>query len=272
MRTRPRHDHGVSAPSDDTNLELARALGEAAGAEERLSRGQVKRIAGLARRSAKVAGTRAVTSGRWIADVAVDVPSHLPLRDLTTLRDHHDGLVGAYLARTLIRNASLASGAVGATTGALAAASTTTPATWATLPVELAVETLIVVGIEMKLAGELHEAAGYPVAHDLRTSGPLLARAWAETRGIEPNELMRLARPGPAGAGMAAQTASEILGRSARDQLAAQIRRRLMKRAGRNTVTLVPLMAGAVAGGELNRRATRRFGLAIAGTLGIPPP
>lgn len=253
-----------------TDLELARALGEATGGEEQLSTSQVRRIASLATRSAKAAGAKAVASGRWLADITVDVPAHIPLRGLDTLRDHHDGLAGAYLSRGLIRNASLASGAVGATTGAIAAASTATPATWATLPVELAVETLIVVGIEMKLAGELHEAAGYRVAHDLRTHGPLLARAWSETRGIDPAELARLARPGAHG--MVAQTAAEIMGRSARDQLTLQIRRRLMRRAGRNTVTFVPLMAGAVAGGALNRRATRHFGLSMARTLGIPPP
>ncbi|HEV7723162.1 MAG TPA: hypothetical protein VGO60_17860 [Iamia sp.] len=256
--------------AQESNLELARALGEATGGEERLTVGQARRLAGLAGRSARAAGGRAVASGRWLADVAVDVPAHIPVRDLATLRAHHDGLSGAYLARALIRNASLTSGAVGATTGALAAASEATPATWATLPLELAIETLIVVGVEMKLAGELHEAAGYQVAHDLRAHGPLLARAWSETRGIDPSELARLARPGATG--MAAQTASEILGRSARDQLTLQIRRRLMRRAGRNTVTFVPLMAGAVAGGELNRRATRRFGVAMARTLGIPPP
>lgn len=250
--------------------ELARALGEATGSEERLSVGQVRRIAALATRSARAAGAKAVTSGRWLADIAVDVPAHVPLRDLETLRAHHDGLSGAYLARSLIRTASLSSGAVGATTGALAAASTAHPATWATLPIELAVETLVVVGIEMKLAGELHEAAGYRVAHDLRAHGPLLARAWSETRGIDPSELARLARPGAHG--MVAQTAAEIMGRSARDQLTLQIRRRLMRRAGRNSLTLVPLMAGAVAGGALNRRATRHFGLSMARTLGIPPP
>ncbi|HEX7133916.1 MAG TPA: hypothetical protein VF228_15170 [Iamia sp.] len=257
-------------PDRTTNEDLARALGEATGREERLSAGQVKRIAGLAARSARAAGGKAVASGRWLADITVDVPTHIPLRDLETLRAHHDGLSGAYLAKALIRNASLTSGAVGATTGALAAASEASPATWATLPIELAVETLIVVGIEMKLAGELHEAAGYRVAHDLRSHGPLLARAWSETRGIDPNELARLARPGAHG--MVAQTAAEIMGRSARDQLTLQIRRRLMRRAGRNTVTFVPLMAGAVAGGALNRRATRHFGLAMARTLGIPPP
>ncbi len=259
-------------PVDGSTAELARVLGEAAGGREAPTKGQLKRIATLAGRSAKMAGTKAVASGRWLSEVAVDVPSHLPLRDLGTLRTHHDGMVGPYLARNLVRNASLAAGAVGASTGALAAASTTNPAGWASLPAELLVETLVVVGIEMKLAGELHEAAGYAVAHDLRAHGPLLAKAWAEVRGIEPSDLVRLARPGPGRAGFAAQTASELLGRSARDQLALQIRRRLMRRAGRNTMTLVPLMAGAVAGGELNRRATRRFGLTVATTLGIPPP
>lgn len=266
-----RHDALVEPARDpSTDVELARELGEAAGGGERLSASQARRIAALAGRSAQAAGAKAVASGRWLADIAVDVPTHLPLRDLDTLRTHHDGLSGAYLARSLVRNASLASGAVGATTGALAAASTATPAAWATLPVELAVETLIVVGIEMKLAGELHEAAGYRVAHDLRSHGPLLARAWSDTRGIDAAELARLARPGAQG--MVAQTAAEMMGRSARDQLTLQIRRRLMRRAGRNTVTLAPLMAGAVAGGALNRRATRRFGLSMARTLGVPPP
>jgi hypothetical protein len=260
----------VAEDPEESNRALARALGEATGADERLTVGQARRLAALAGRSARTAGAKAVASGRWLADITVDVPTHIPLRDLDTLRAHHDGLSGAYLARALIRNASLTSGAVGATTGALAAASEATPATWATLPVELAIETLIVVGIEMKLAGELHEAAGYQVAHDLRAHGPLLAKAWSETRGIDPDELARLARPGAHG--LVAQTAAEVMGRSARDQLTLQIRRRLMRRAGRNTVTFVPLMAGAVAGGALNRRATRRFGLSMARTLGIPPP
>ena len=259
----------IDDPPEGASTTLAAELGAAAG-EEHLTAGRVARIARLASTSARAAGARAVSSGRWLADTTIDVAGHVPVRDLDTLRAHHDGLSGALLARPLIRNAALASGAVGASTGALAAASYSTPLLWATLPVELAVETLLVVAIEMKLAGELHEAAGYPVAHDLRRSGPLLARAWAETRGIDPADLVRLAAPGQGAA--AAATASEVLGRSARDQLVQQVQRRLVRRTGRSAASFVPLMVGAVAGAELNRRATRRFGRTVARTLHIPPP
>jgi hypothetical protein len=35
---------------------------------------------------------------------------------------------------------------------------------------------------------------------------------------------------------------------------------------------MMPFLAGAVAGGELNRRATRSLGTKVATSLGIPPP
>ncbi len=261
----------TSDPGAESSEALARALGESLGdAGATPGQGQIRRLSSLARESARTAGGRAVASGRWVAGVALDLASHLPVRDLAGLRAHHDGLSGSYLSRVLIRNASIASGAVGATTGAVAASTELHPGTWAVLPAELVVETLVVVGVEMKLTAELHEAAGYSLARDLLSSGPLVARAWSETRGIDPTDLARLARPGQSAA--IAQTASDLLGRSARDQLTEQIRRRLIRRAGCNTVTFVPLMAGAIAGGEINRRATRRLGLSIARTLGIPPP
>ena len=264
-------------PSDGSSpldQQLARAVGAATAGEDgrggRPSMGQVREVLHLARESASAAGAKAVTSGRWLADVAVDVAGHLPVRDLATLRQHHDGLAGALLAKPLIRNASLTSAAVGATTGALAAASETTPATWVTLPIELAVETMIVVAVEMKLVGELHEAAGYPVAHDLRRAGPLIAKAWSGTRGIAPAELAALVSPIQAGRFTAA--ASEMLGRSGRDALTLQVRRRLIGRVGRNTATFIPMMVGAAAGAEINRRATRKLGTKVARTLAIAPP
>jgi hypothetical protein len=261
----------VSDAGAESSEALARALGDALGeAGSTPGKGQIRQLSALARRSAKSAGGRAVASGRWVAGVALDLAGHLPVRDLATLREHNDGLAGAYLARSLIRGASIASGAVGATTGAVAASTEVHPGTWVVLPAELMVETLVVVGVEMKLTAELHEAAGYPVTHDLLGAGPLVARAWSETRGIDPADLARLLRPGQGAA--ITQAASDLLGRSTRDQLTEQIRRRLVRRAGRNTVTFVPLMAGAVAGGELNRRATRRFGVTVARTLGIAPP
>lgn len=268
------HDAAVSSSSSTADDALASAIGQALDRTDegdgRLRRSQVREIMGLAARSARAAGSKAVASGQWLAEVTLDVAGHLPVRDLDTLRAHHNGRAGALLSGPLIRNASLASATVGATTGALAAASTTNPAGWATLPIELAAETLLVVGVEMKLVGELHEAAGYPLAHDLRASGPLIARSWVDVRGLAPSDLALLLRPAEGGA--LAATATNLLGHQARDQLIAQIRRRLVGRAGRNTATLLPLFAGAVIGGEINRRASRKLGATVATTLGIPPP
>ncbi|MGI8936935.1 MAG: hypothetical protein ACR2JF_01735 [Iamia sp.] len=267
-------DDGPGSVDPDLDEALARAVGSAAAGEEgrggRPSAAQVREVLRLAGSSGARAGTKAVTSGRWLAGVTLDAARHLPVRDLEALRAHHDGLAGSLLARPLIRNASLTSGAVGATTGALASAAITTPVTWATLPVQLAVETMIVVAVEMKMVGELHEAAGYSVAGDLRRSGPLIAKAWSESRGIATSDLATLARPG--GAAAATSTASSLLGRSTRDSLTEQIRRRLVGRVGRNAATLIPMMVGAVAGEELNRRATRRLGRTMARSLAISPP
>ena len=257
-------------PDDELAVAIGEVLDHTDEGDRTVRREQVRRVVGLAARSAKAAGTKAVASGQWLAEVTLDVAGHLPVRDLDTLRGHHQGRAGALLSGPLIRNASFAAAAVGATTGALAAASTATPAGWATLPAEVAAETLLVVGLEMKLVGELHEAAGYPLARDLRTSGPLIARSWVDVRGLAPSDLALLLRPAEAGA--LAATASNLLGHQARDQLIGQIRRRLVGKAGRNTATLLPLFAGAVIGGELNRRATRKLGTTVAGTLGIPPP
>ncbi len=255
----PRPDEGA----------LARAVG-AAGAAERPSPGDLKDIVVLSARSAARAGGKAVASGRWFAEVALDAAGHVPVRDRATLREHHDGLEGSLLAGALIRNAANATAAVGAATGAIAAASETTPATWATLPVELAAETLVVVAIEMKLVGELHEAAGVVLPASLREKGPVIARAWAESRGLRPEDVWNITR-GAVPGGSVAGTASELLGRSARDQLTNQLRRRLVRRAGRHVTSLAPFLIGAVAGAALNRRATRSLGTKVATSLGIPP-
>jgi hypothetical protein len=257
-------------PDDELAVAIGAVIDRTDEGTGRIGRDQVRDVFRLAARSAKAAGTKAVASGQWLAEVTLDVAGHLPVRDLDTLREHHGGRAGALLSGPLIRNASLAAATVGATTGAVAAASTATVAGWATLPAELAAETLLVVAVEMKLVGELHEAAGYPIARDLRRSGPLIARSWVDVRGLAPSDVALLLRPAEGGA--LAATASNLLGHQARDQLISQIRKRLVGRAGRNTATLLPLLAGAVIGGELNRRATRKLGTTVAGTLGIPPP
>lgn len=75
-----------------------------------------------------------------------------------------------------------------------------------------------------------------------------IVRAWAEGRGVTARNLIK---PG----GLA-----QVFGRGSRRELIRMLQRRLALRALRNMSALAPLMAGAVAGAELNRRATRSLG------------
>ena len=217
--------------------------------------------AGLARitrslaESARGAGARAVASGRWLAEVVIDAAPRIPVRDLETLRAHHGGLSGAALAGELIRTASRTSAGVGAAAGALMSAEELAPPAWLALPLELMVETLAVAAVEMKLVAELHEVYGRPVPGGATDRAASIVRAWAERRGVTPD---LLAHPG---------AVSDVLGRGTRNELVRIVRRRLLQRAGRNLSSLAPMFVGAVAGAEVNRRATRSLGEAVVRDL-----
>ena len=227
------------------------ALAVAASGSGKPTREQLTRVLSLATRSARSAGVRAVTSGKWLADISLDATSHLPVRDEVTLVEHFGGLQGPDLAAALVRNASLTSGAVGGVTGALAAASQLHPAAWTAMPFELLGETLVVVAIEMKLVAELHEVAHQGVRGTLTERGTAIATAWSESRGLQTSDL--LSRP-------LRTTAADLVGRQTRSALASSLRKRILLRAGRNLTSFAPLMAGAAAGVVLNRRATRSLG------------
>jgi hypothetical protein len=214
--------------------------------------GAIARVTRQLASSARVAGTRAVASGRFLATTLIDVAPRIKVRDLATLQDHHGGLQGAELAEALVRNASRASAAVGAASGALVSAQHFAPPTWIAWPIELIVETLAVAAIELRLVAELHEVFGRPLVGSPTERGAALVRAWAERRGVSP---ATLARPG----GLA-----EVLGRGTRHELVRKVQRRLLARLGRNVSTLAPMLAGAVAAAEVNRRATRSLGEAVA--------
>jgi hypothetical protein len=201
-------------------------------------------------RSAKAAGTRAVASGQWLATTVIDLAPRVPIRDANTLAAHHGGLTGAALADDLIRKASRSSAAVGAAAGAVMSAEQFAPPAWIAMPFELVVETVAIALIELKLVGELH--AAYGVSVDNSTA---LVKAWAERRGVTPATLGRKG-------GMA-----DALGRGTRNELVRLVRRRLVARLGRNLSSLAPLLAGAVAGAEVNRRATRGLGEAVVRDL-----
>ncbi len=190
---------------------------------------------GVAVRSATVTG-RGVTSGsKWLSGQVLAMAPRLPVRDQATLRRQYPDKSPDELAEALIEGASRASATVGVAVGA-----------WSVLPfvpamgVEIATETLSVVGIEIKLVAELHEVYG------IRAPGGVIERmtayvgAWSSRRGVA------LA---PGGLVLAASS-----------PIARQLQRRLAARAGRSVFSLGPLLTGAVFGGLINRRETRKLG------------
>ena len=241
-----------------SDRDLHEAIGKAAGSE--LDHRALPGLARVAVSSMRRAGKGAVGGGRWLADTAIEIVPHIPVRDLATLQEHHDGATGAVLAGELIRNAARATAAVGATTGAIAAAEDLSPPAWVVLPIELILETLAVAAIEMKLVAELHEVYGRAVPGRGADRALTLARAWAERRGVRPETLVT-------GGGL-----GEILGRGTRNEVIRLVRRRMVRRTLRNTTSLVPFLIGAVAGAEVNRRATASLGNAIVRDMAVTRP
>lgn len=247
----------MTAPSAEsatsTDEQLGRAVGELAGGDA--DSGGLRRLAKLAAGSMKAAGARSVATGAWLAGAVVDAVPHIPVRDAATLSTQHGALTGDRLAAEVVRAASRTTAGFGAVAGALASTHQLVPPTWAAIPAELLVETLAVVTVEMKLVAELQEIYGMPVTGTPTERSMAIIGAWAESRGVTPQTLLR-----PGGL-------TQVLGRGSRRELTRMLQRRLALRALRNTSALIPLMAGAVAGAELNRRATRGLGEKIVKDL-----
>ncbi len=204
-------------------------------------------VSRAARRGAHVTGRGVSSGGKWLSGQVLAMAPRLPVRDLATLRSQYPDRAPDQIADALIEGASRASATVGVAVGA-----------WAVMPfvpaagAEIATETLSVVGIEIKLVAELHEVYG------IRAPGGVIERmtayvgAWAQRRGVA------LA---PGGLVLAAGS-----------PLARQLQRRLAARAGRSAFSLGPLLTGAVAGGLINRRETRKLGRLLRDDLRARSP
>jgi hypothetical protein len=231
-RGRRRQVERAPQPLPEEVAELVGEVTEApAGSRRRSLKAEIPRLAGRSGR----AGWRGLRSGgRWLTAEVLAMAPRLPVRDQQRLRAQFPGLGPEELADALILRAARASAVVGA--GAGAAMVLPLPSA----PVEIAVETLALVGIEIKLVAELHEVYGMRAAG----SGPerMLAyvAAWAHRRGVA------LA---PAGLVVVAGSPLHRL-----------VQRRLIARATRSATSLGPLLTGAFAGAALNRRETRRLG------------
>jgi hypothetical protein len=214
-------------------------------AEEGLDRAQRSRL--LVTLAGRLGG-RASLSARRLTDLLTEqVAPRLPVRDLVTLRHHHNGLSGDDLSRALIRNAAMTTAAVGAAAGAVTAVEVAAPPTLLTAPVMLSAATLAVVAVELKLVAELHVVYGRaPIGTRTQVTVAYLT-AWAGRHAV----------PG-AGAPSRPDLAAALT-----TAMRQQLRQRMVRRLGRNLTALVPFLAGAVAGAELNRRETRGLGEAL---------
>jgi uncharacterized protein (DUF697 family) len=223
--------------------ELAELVGRLSADDDmdRETRGRLLgRFARLLAARARRAGAAGVGRGRWLTDTVVEIAPHVPVRDLETLRRHHDDLTGEALADSLVRAAQRATTGVGAAGGALAAIEFTAPPLLLSAPAQILAETVLVATLEVKMIAELHEVYGVQVPGTGTARGAIFLQSWAQQRGFDPMQ------PG---------TVTAALGVAAKSGL----RKRLLRTFGRHFTTLGPFLTGAVAGGALNRAATKRL-------------
>jgi hypothetical protein len=233
----------VAPTGDGLSQEMAELVGRLSDDEsmDRATRGRLlRRLTRLLTVSARRARTAGVGRGRWLTDVVSEIAPRIPVRDLETLRRHHDGLSGEQLADSLVRAAQRTTTGVGVAGGALAAIEFTAPPLLLSAPAQVVAETVVVATIEVKMIAELHEVYGVRVPGSGTARGAVFLNAWARQRGFDP---------------LQAGSMTTALGVAAK----AGLRKRLMRTLGRHLTTLGPYLTGAVAGGALNRAATARL-------------
>ncbi|GAA2872068.1 hypothetical protein GCM10010517_32400 [Streptosporangium fragile] len=242
-------EESTGAPDRETAEIVGRLVepGDMDAAERRKLLGRLSRTLAAGAKKAKASGTG---RGRWLADVFMSVAPRIPIRDLHTLSEHHNGLTSEALADDLVRTAAKATMTVGAIGGALAAAEFAAPPLLLSAPAQLVAETLVVAAIEVKLIAELHEVYGVQVPGNGSQRALAFVTAWSRQRGIDP---------------LSPASFTIAFGGAAKTAL----RNRLMRTLGRHLTTLGPFLTGAVAGGALNRAATRKLAELVRGDLRI---
>jgi hypothetical protein len=201
------------------------------------ARRRLRRATEAARRAG--GATRQVTAGArnaagWLSGQVLAMAPRIKVRTAAELRAQFPGRDTEDIADALVDGAVRATAAAGGAAG-LAAVLPVLPA----FPAEVAAETLVVVGVEIKLIAELHEIYGVPVQGSTTQRMMTYVAAWASRRGV-------------------AVVPGGILF-AAGSPFAKLLRRRLAARAGRSALALGPLLTGAAAGAYLNARETRRL-------------
>jgi hypothetical protein len=179
-----------------------------------------------------------------LADRVLHYAERMTVRDLPTLQAAHNGLSGEPLAASLVHAAAKATGRICAAGGALASIEFAAPPALLGSPAQLVAETAAVVAVELRLVAELHVVYGVDVPGSPTQRAAAYAVAWTRRAGI--------GRMGPGGLSAAARR---------------QLQQRLLRRLGRTSVTMAPLLTGAVAGALLGSRETRKLGERVSADL-----
>src|SRR6201994_2021062 len=242
----------------DISLRAAEVASDVSETDKPLERRQlVSRFTRAVTSGARAAGRggravrrRAGDGADWLTDQVVAMAPRLRVRDRTALTAQFPGKSPDEIADALIEGAARAAAAAGGAAG-MAAALPVLPA----IPVEIAAETLLLVGIELKLVAELHEVYGSPAQGKFPERMSAYVASWAHRRGVFMIEGGLIFAAG-----------------SPRARL---LRRRLAFRAGRSAFSLGPMLTGAAAGALFNRRETRKLGRDIQRDLrrrALEPP
>jgi len=214
------------------------AAGTAVGAASTAAGAAASAAANAAGRGSRAVRQAAGSGTGWLADQVIAMAPRLRVRDQAALRVQFPGQSADEIAESLISAAARAAAATGGAAGLWAVVPVVTA-----FPAEVLAETLVVVGIEVKLVAELHEAFGLRAEGNVAERMRAYLAAWAHRRGVFMIPGGLVFAPG--------------------SPLARLLRRRLVARAGRSTASLGPLLSGAVAGAMLNGSATRKLGREI---------
>jgi hypothetical protein len=241
----------VARIADESGFGGAGPVGDAGAAGDRGA--QLRALAGALGRAARDAGRSAGGGvrglGRLLADVVADAAPRIRVRDAGILRMHHPGRTDEEIAEALVRAAARSTAAFGAGVGGLAAVEFAAPLLLVAAPLQLAAETVAVAAVEVKLVAELHELFGQPAYGTGSQRGAAYLTSWGQQRAVDP---------------LAGRNGlSTVLGYAAKRELQTI----LVRRMGRGVGKLAPFLAGAVAGAEINRRATRSLGATLTAQL-----
>src|SRR6266446_4099130 len=130
-------------------------------------------------RGTRVVRRRTGEGTGWLADQVVAMAPRLRVRDQAALQAQFPGKSPDEIADALVEGAARAAAAAGGATG-MASALPVLPA----FPAEIVAETLVLVGIELKLVAELHEAYGSPAPGKFPERMSAYIGAWSHRRGV----------------------------------------------------------------------------------------